>query len=53
MMNINWKLIGMGMSVITAALSLAASVVETNQRRDEIREEVAKELDRREQEKES
>lgn len=51
MVNINWKMIGMGLTLVTAALNVAVGVVDANRQKDEIREEVKKELDRREREK--
>lgn len=53
MNKINWKMIGMGLSLATAALNVVCGIVETNRQKDDIREEVAKELDRREKEREN
>lgn len=53
MAKVNWKAVGMGMAILTAALSVVSTAVDGNQRKDEIREEVEKQLAEREEKEES
>ena len=43
-MAFNWKILGTVMTVVTAGVSILASVVDNNQRKEESKEEVARQL---------
>lgn len=49
-MAFNWKILGTMMTVVTAGVSILASVVDNNQRKEEIKEEVARQLAEKENE---